>query len=251
MSMTTVTSPPPMQTMKRKQGQSCRWVLSLPSSPACHKGCTKVTQRLHKGTPEHLCTVHTLGSSNRYIVCLADGCCSVYQPDRTVSAPVVLIHQTDVAAQSDEMPDRADGKDHKMAVKAAAQEANGEADMEVGMDGDVASVQTKPAEAEHALPTNKQAEQMSPVKPNPKERLAGESSPYRCKDSLSAMAALSSKWAVTCFCQHLPNTAHSAAVHGACTCKPCLVSSSQLAAHMHKYIGHPPRLQERSCSSFC
>ena len=87
----------------------------------------------------------------------------------------MLMHQTDMAMQSDEMPERADGKDHKMEVKAAAQEADGEADMEVGMDGDVASIQTRPAEAEHALPSNKQAEQMSPVKPNPKERLAGES----------------------------------------------------------------------------
>ena len=88
--------------------------------------------------------------------------------------PVMLMHQTDVALQSDEMPERADGKDYKMEVKAAAQEAGGEADMEVGMGGDVASIQIRPAEAEHALPTNKQAEQVSPVKPNPKERLAGE-----------------------------------------------------------------------------
>lgn len=99
------------------------------------------------------------------------------------------MRETHLVVQSDEMPERVDGKDHKMEVKAAAQEAGGEADMEVGMDGDVASIQTKPAEAEHALPTNKQAEQMSPAKPNPKERLAGESSPYNCKNCLPAMAA--------------------------------------------------------------
>ena len=79
--------------------------------------------------------------------------------------------------QSQEMSERIDGhvsKDQQLEVKAAPQEADGEADMEVGMDGDVASIKTKPAEAERALPTNKQAEQLSPVKPNPKERLAGE-----------------------------------------------------------------------------
>ena len=84
-----------------------------------------------------------------------------------------------VALQSDGMPAKANGclsKDPELAVKAASQEADGEADMEVGMDGDVASIKTEPAEAERALFTNKQAEQTSPVKPNPKERLAGESS---------------------------------------------------------------------------
>lgn len=79
------------------------------------------------------------------------------------------------------MPAKANGclsKDPELAVKAASQEADGEADMEVGMDGDVASIKTEPAEAERALFTNKQAEQTSPVKPNPKERLAGESSSH-------------------------------------------------------------------------
>ena len=79
------------------------------------------------------------------------------------------------------MPAKANGrlsKDPESAVKAASQEADGEADMEVGMDGDVASIKTKPAEAEHALFTNKQAEQTSPGKPNPKQRLAGESSSH-------------------------------------------------------------------------
>lgn len=65
-------------------------------------------------------------------------------------------------------------KDLKIEVKVSHQEGDVEADMEIGrLDGDVASIQTKPKEAEQAMPTSMQAEQMSPIKPNPKERLAG------------------------------------------------------------------------------
>ena len=92
--------------------------------------------------------------------------------------------------QSQEMSERVDGhvsKDQHVDVKAAPQEAGEEADMEVGMDGDVASIKTKPAEAERALPTNKQAEQSSPVKPNPKERLAGDLPSHSCNDCLQQL----------------------------------------------------------------
>ena len=48
-----------------------------------------------------------------------------------------------------------------------------EAGIGVGMGGDATSIKIKPADAEQAPPDHKAAEQMSHVKPNPKDRLAG------------------------------------------------------------------------------
>ncbi|KAL3147735.1 hypothetical protein ABBQ32_002477 [Trebouxia sp. C0010 RCD-2024] len=76
--------------------------------------------------------------------------------------------------QGGEHGDEQHNKILKPEVKVSQQKDEVEADMELGMDGDVASIQTKPKEAEQTLLTSMQAEQTSPIKPNPKDRLAGD-----------------------------------------------------------------------------
>lgn len=91
-----------------------------------------------------------------------------------------------VVVQSGEHGNEEHNKDLKTEVKVSQQKDDVEADLEVGMDGDVASIQTKPKEAEQTLPASMQAEQMSPTKPNPKDRLAGGSgSQQHCSKAIA------------------------------------------------------------------
>lgn len=243
MSMTTVTSPPPVQMMKTKQGQSCRFVF-LCTSPRKYFFVTQDAQRcmteVYRGAYVRvcLCLPSAAATADRLCVCQMRAISVHHSSVQLSNCPAIC-----VALQSDDMPERATGhlsQDQDLEVKAAPREADGEADMEVGTDGDVASIKTKPVEAECALPTNKQAEQTSPVKPNPKERLAGEHSSQH-------IACL--QWLPSTTCE--PYVSHASAsscqLHHLC-CHQChahweetSTTSFQLAAHMHKQFGHCSR----------
>ena len=135
----------------------------------------RMHDRIHEGASVHLCLQLSSAAAAAGGLCVCQMRSVSVQNSSGVSKTLVHL---DVALQNGETSERANGhlsKDPESAVKAAPQEADGEADMDFGMDGDVASIKTKPAETEPVLPTNKQAEQTSPVKPIPKERLAGES----------------------------------------------------------------------------
>ena len=243
MSMTTATSPPPVQMMKMKQGQSCRFVFLCMSPRKCFHGTQDAQICMTGYTEVHMCVCACAcpQKQQQQTDCVPVRCVLFQYPTHLCNSQTVL--QFCVALQSDGRPDRANGhlsKDQELEAKAGHHEADGEADMEVGMDGDVASIKTKPAEAECALPTNKQAEQTSPVRPNPKERLAGEHSSQHV-DCL--------QWLLSATCE--PYASHVSAsicqLHHLCChwyhthWQEMLTTSFQPFAHLHKQFGHCSR----------
>lgn len=81
---------------------------------------------------------------------------------------------TEAAAAIPEEADKGVNKDCEMEVTVANEDMDKQFNKEADMGVDVTSVKTTPADAEQAPHDYKAAEEMSPVKPNPKDRLAGE-----------------------------------------------------------------------------